>query len=33
MKNNLYNLGNKAIIANKLSVDTKTKNKVLNKYS
>ena len=33
MKNNLYNLGNKARIASKLSVDTKIKNKVLNKYS
>jgi len=33
MKNNLYNFGNKARIASKLSIDTKTKNKVLNKYS
>ena len=33
MKNNLYNFGNKARIASKLSVDTKIKNKVLNKYS
>ena len=33
MKNNLYNFGNKARIASKLSIDTKIKNKVLNKYS
>ncbi len=33
MKNNLYNLGIKARTANKFSIDTKTKNKVLNKYS
>ena len=33
MKNNLYNLGARARIANKFSIDTKTKNKVLNKYS
>ena len=33
MKNNLYYLGAKARTANKFSIDTKTKNKVLNKYS
>ena len=33
MKNNLYYLGTKARTANKFSIDTKTKNKVLNKYS